>query len=162
MKLFNLLTLTAVLAAALVSVPTSSLAGSGGARGSDFIKMKYFCPGGSGSGGSSGDCAASTDHTKIMDVEAGVVMCPADVVVTTAVTGSSPQILVGDGDNDDGYIDSGDVTEATPGWYHSNTSGGYVDSGACYAYTSAKTIYLETTGTLSAGAFVVVLHGYRF
>ncbi len=159
MKLFTLLAL--VLAVFTASIPTQSLAAGGGARAQEFIKVKYFCPGGSGSGGSASDCAASTDHTSILDVAAGWVVCPAAVVVTTLVSGSSPEILVGDADNDDGFVDSGDVTEGTAGYYPSNTSSGYVDSGTCKAYTSAKTIYLETTGTLSAGAFAVVLKGFR-
>lgn len=148
--------------AAICAMPSTSFAsGPGGLRNERFLKMKYFCPGGTGSGGSASDCAASTDHTSILAVGDGWVVCPANVIVTTAVTGSSPQILVGDADDDDGFIDSGDVTEGTPGYYASNTSGGYVDSGVCKAYTASKTIYLETTGTLSAGAFVVVLTGYR-
>lgn len=163
MKNFKFFGMAAVLAVALIcSLPSTSFSSNNGMRGQPFSKVKYFCPGGSGSGGSSSDCAASTDHTAILAVDAGWVVCPAAVVVTTAVTGSSPQILVGDADDDDGFIDSGDVTEATPGYYASATSGGYVDSGTCKAYTTAKTIYLETTGTLSAGAFVVYLSGWRF
>lgn len=127
-----------------------------GVIGKPFQIVAYFCAGGTGSGGSASDCADQTATTTFASLPAKTVITAVHVTVTTAVTGSSPQINVGDVADADGYVDDGDVTEGTAATYASNA-----------AYTlpkyqaSASAPKMTPGGTLSAGAFTVVMQGYR-
>lgn len=132
----------------------------GGFRNERILGLMYFSVGGTGSGKSSSDPADATLDQDIMPIEAGSVITGVDVVVTTAVTGSSPQINVGDDDDPNGYVDDGDVTEGTPGVYHGDAA--YSTSAGAKHYASAgKEVKYDAGGTISAGAFCVVVLGYR-
>ena len=55
----------------------------------------------------------------IMDVPAGTLIPPqsAMIQILTAFAGGTPSIDIGDGDDDDGWIDTTAITEGTPGPY---------------------------------------------
>lgn len=124
-----------------------------------ILKVKHYAAGGTGSGESASDPAGFSD-ADIMAILEGTVISGCDVIVTTAVTGSSPQINVGDDDDQNGFVADADVTEGTPAVYIG--AGAYIASGAKKYYSAAgKEVKLDVGGTLSAGAFKVVVHGYR-
>lgn len=128
-------------------------------KNESILKVKHYAAGASGSGESSSD-PAGFSAGDIMPILADSVITGCEVIVTTAVTGSSPQINVGDDDDADGFVADANVTEGTPGVY--NGAGAYIASSAKKYYSAAgKEVKLALGGTLSAGAFKVVVHGYR-
>lgn len=159
MKFLNSV-LVLIIAAFLLNVgaATNSFAGGGGARGESFVKVKYLKAGALGSGGSATDELDCDVNQNLMSVEAGHVVESVDVVVLSAVTGSSPQVEIGDDDSATGYVADANVTEATPGTYLG--AGSYVSSAKKY-YSGAKTIKYHPGGTVSGGEFVVIIKGYK-
>ena len=128
-------------------------------RYEEILKIKHYAAGGTGSGNSSSDPAALVSGD-IMPISSDSVIVGVDVIIKTIVTGSSPQINVGDDDDADGYAADANVTEGTLGVY--TGAGDYVASGAKKYYAAAgKEVKLALGGTLSAGAFSVVVKGYR-
>ena len=95
----------------------------------------------------------------VMDVPAGTLI-PAygvGVVVTEAFAGGTPALDVGDGDNDDGFVDTNDITETTVGayWGDETTTAAYAAGGRYYA--TADTIDVVVSSSLTNGtAYVVV------
>lgn len=120
----------------------------------NFIHVKYFSYGATGTGGSAADPASPVDGT-ILTAPAGSVISGADVIITAAVTGD---IDVGDATDPNGFIATGGVTEGTPGVYVG--AGAYFGSGARKYYSTATAIALDAT-TITAGSFAVVVHGYQ-
>lgn len=130
-----------------------------GFKSEAFVHVKYYSAGATGSGASAADPAAAASGD-IFAVPEGLVVEACDVIVTTAVTGSSPQINVGDDDDPNGYVADADVTEGTPGLYPG--AGDLIATGAKMYYSAVgKEVKLAIGGTLSAGAFIVVVKGYR-
>ena len=128
-------------------------------KNTDILEVKHYAHGASGSGESALDPAgiASGDIMKIME---GSVIEGVDVIITVAVGGTSPQINVGDDDLANGYVADADVTEGTPGLYRGD--GSYVTGGAKKYYSLAtKEVKLAIGGTVTSGAFKVVVKGYR-
>ena len=124
-----------------------------------LLKVKYYSAGATGSGESALD-PANIAASDVMAIDEGMVIEGVDVIVTTAVTGSSPQINVGDDDDADGYVADANVTEGTPAVY--SGAGAYVSSGAKKYYSATgKEVKLAIGGTVAAGAFKVVVKGYR-
>ena len=130
-----------------------------GAAGQLFMHRKCYAAGGTGSGASAGDPASAAD-SDVMAIPARSVIDQVQVVVTTAVTGSSPQINVGDDDDPNGYVEDADVTEGSTG--ASIGSGAYPDAGPKYYSATGKEVKFDAGGTISAGAFCIIVKGYRF
>lgn len=128
-------------------------------RYENILKVKHYAAGATGSGNSSSDPAGFTAGD-IMAILEGTVIEGVDVIIKTAVTGSSPQINVGDDDSANGFVADANVTEGTPAVY--SGAGSYVSTGAKKYYSAAgKEVKLALGGTVSAGAFAVVVKGYR-
>ena len=124
-------------------------------RNSEWIQCKYYEFGKTGSGNSPADPAAPVDGN-ILQLLAGDVVLGCDCVITAAVTGT---ITVGDDDDPDGFMTSTEITEATPGAYSGN--GAYLTSNAKKYYAvDTKEVKLDQT-TISAGAFCIVVRGYK-
>jgi hypothetical protein len=120
-----------------------------------FIAIKYYSFGATGTGNSSNDPAAPVDGD-ILAILANAVVEGVEVVITSSVTGT---ITVGDDDDADGFATSTEVVEGTVGAYAGN--GAYLASNARKYYGAAgKEVKLDQT-TITAGAFSVVVKGYR-
>lgn len=129
---------------------------SGGFKREGYLKVKYYAHGGSGKGESAADPAAPTDKD-IMAIEPGMVVEGVDVLVTTSITGIT-QLDVGDDDDQNGFVAAATLTAGNP----VVGAGAYLASGAKKYYgASGKEVKLDVTGTSSAGAFVVMVKGYR-
>jgi len=130
-----------------------------GFKSESFKHVVYFSAGATGSGGSASD-PAPISAKDCLAIPAGTVIDGVDVIVTTAVTGSSPQLNVGDDDDADGYVADANVTEGTPAHYVG--AGAYVTGGIKKYYSATgKEVKFALGGTASAGAFMVVISGYR-
>lgn len=130
-----------------------------GFKKEELLQVMYFSAGATGSGGSAADPAplAAKD---ILAIPAGSVISGVDVIVTTIVSGSSPQINVGDDDDADGFVADANVTEGTAAVY--SGAGAYIATGAKKYYAATgKEVKLAIGGTASAGAFIVAVFGYR-
>jgi hypothetical protein len=124
-------------------------------KNEQFLVVKHYSYGASGSGNSSSDPANPVDGD-IIAILADCVVEKADCIIKSAVTGS---IDVGDDDDANGFIKTASVTEATPGIYVGD--GDYLAAGAKKYYSAAgKEVKLDAT-TISAGSFAVVIQGYR-
>lgn len=89
----------------------------------------------------------------ILDVPAGTFIPPYGVaiVVTTLFAGGTPSLDIGDGSDDDGWIDTADITEGTAGTYagtEANT-GAYAATGKYYS--TQDTLDAVVSASLSAG-----------
>lgn len=149
-----------IFALLLSLIPSAALAGGGGFGAEPFMIEKCYEFGKTGSGGYS-DPAAGVDGD-IIAIPAGTVIEGVKVVIHTLLTGTTV-VTVGDDDDADGWVDSGDVTEGTVGVYQGSTSGGYADTvglGKFYASTG-KELKLDITGTLTAGKYCVIAKGFR-
>ncbi len=82
----------------------------------------------------------------ILAVSAGDVVQSAFCRINTGFTATSAAILVGDGSAADGFLDAGDITEATPATYGPG-DGAYIKEGL-YLYTVDDTI--DVTYTVGA------------
>lgn len=100
---------------------------------------------------------ADTNKTvPILDVPAKTLIPPFGVViqVTTLLDGGTPSIDIGDGTNDDGWIDTLDITETTAGTYAGSVSNSpFAVTGKYYA--DADTIDAKVATGLTAGAAYV-------
>lgn len=124
-------------------------------KNQEFVAIKHYAAGASGSGNSSADPAAPVDGD-VVAILADCVIENVDVIIKTAVTGS---IDVGDDDDADGFAATADITEATPGVYVG--AGAYLTGGAKKLYQAAgKEVKLDAT-TITAGSFAVKVKGYR-
>jgi len=122
----------------------------------EFLKLKYYAAGATGSGASASDAANPVDGD-IMAILAGVVVENVDVIVTTSITGAT-QLDVGDDDDQNGFVAAATLTAGQP----VVGAGAYLASGAKKYYSAAgKEVKLDMTGTASAGAFIVKIKGYR-
>lgn len=143
------------------------------------MNTKYYAHGGSGdASGKSADNAATIVDSDIMDIQAGMVVEKVYVVVTTAITGVT-NLDVGDDDDADGFVDGSlSVTLGTAGMYgwdakfagaylRIQTAGAtdaadiYVVPSAKYYAASGKEVKLDVTTASTAGAFHVIVEGYR-
>lgn len=78
------------------------------------------------------------------------------VYIAEAVTGGTPTIDVGDGDNDDAWVDNTDVTEGTIGCY-TGDGGHAVYSVAGKLYTSRDTIDVVLADAATNGTFYILV-----
>ena len=125
-------------------------------KNSEFIVVKHYEAGKSGSGASSLDPASPVDGD-IVAILADCVVQGCDVIIKSAVTGTIAG--VGDDDDADGFATSTEITEATPGIYVGN--GAYLTGGIKKYYSAAgKEVKLDAT-SITAGSFAVVVRGYR-
>jgi len=86
---------------------------------------------------------ADKNSTKeVLDVPKNTFIPPLGVVViiTTAFSGGTPTIDVGDGDNPDGWVDNTDVTVGTKGAYAGTETNTAAYSGTGRLYSAAETI----------------------
>jgi hypothetical protein len=124
-------------------------------KNQEFLVVKHYEFGKSGSGNSSDDPASPVDGD-VLAILADCVIENVDVIIKSAVTGS---IDVGDDDDADGFAATAGITEATPGVYVG--AGAYLTSGAKKRYAAAgKEVKLDAT-TITAGSFAVKVKGYR-
>jgi len=124
-------------------------------KNEQFLVVKHYEYGASGSGNSSSDPASPVDGD-IVAILADCVIEGCDVIIKSAVTGS---IDIGDDDDADGFAATAGITEGTPGVYVG--AGAYLSGGAKKRYSAAgKEVKLDAT-TISAGSFAVVVKGYR-
>lgn len=124
-------------------------------KNQEFLVVKHYAAGASGSGNSSDDPASPVD-SDIVAILPDCVVENVDVIIKTAVTGD---INVGDDDDSDGFSATAGITEATPGVYVG--AGAYLTGGAKKRYAAAgKEVKLDVT-TISAGSFAVKVKGYR-
>lgn len=124
-------------------------------KNQEFVAIKHYAAGASGSGNSSSDPAAPVDGD-VVAILADCVIENVDVIIKTAVTGS---IDIGDDDDADGFAATAGITEGTPGVYVG--AGAYLTGGAKKLYQAAgKEVKLDAT-TISAGSFAVKVKGYR-
>lgn len=157
---------------------TISLAGPLGFGGQDFVLIKYYAFGGTGSGESASNPASVTDQD-VLAIPAGTAIEKVYVIVDTAITGTT-NLDVGDDDDADGFVDGSlSVTLGTPGMYgwNAKTAGAYLrvetagatDAADIYVVPNAKfyaaagkEIKLDVTTANTAGAFRVVVKGTYF
>lgn len=124
-------------------------------KNSEFVAIKHYAFGATGSGNSSADPASPVDGD-VVAILADCVIEGVDVIIKTAVTGS---IDVGDDDDADGFAATAGITEGTAGVYVG--AGAYLTSGAKKLYAAAgKEVKLDAT-TITAGSFAVKVKGYR-
>ena len=129
---------------------------SGGFKREGFVKVKYYAHGGTGKGDSAADPASMADKD-IMAIEPGMVIEGVDVLVTTSITGVT-QLDVGDDDDQNGFVAAATLTAGQP----VVGAGAYLAAGAKKYYSaSGKEVKVDVTGTSSAGAFAVMVKGYR-
>lgn len=124
-------------------------------KNQEFLVVKHYEFGKSGSGNSSDDPASPVD-SDVVAILADAVIENVDVIIKTAVTGS---IDVGDDDDADGFAATAGITEATPGVYVG--AGAYLTGGIKKRYAAAgKEVKLDAT-TITAGSFAIKVKGYR-
>ena len=124
-------------------------------KNEQFLVVKHYEFGKSGSGNDSADPASPVD-SDIVAILPDCVIEGCDVIIKSAVTGS---IDIGDDDDADGFAATAGITEGTAGVYVG--AGAYLASGAKKRYAAAgKEVKLDAT-TISAGSFAVVIKGYR-
>lgn len=105
---------------------------------------------------------ADTGTTKaVLEVPAGTWIPPYGVTiyVAEAFAGGTPSLDVGDGATTDGWVDTTEVTETTPGCY-SGVAAAYAIAGKYYA--SADTIDVVVSGSLTDGTAYVMAQTYNF
>jgi hypothetical protein len=125
-------------------------------KNEEFLKVKYYAYNATGSGASAADPASPVDGD-IMAIEEGMVVEGVDVIVTTSITGAT-QLDVGDDDDQNGFVAAATLTAGQP----VVGAGAYLASGAKKYYSAAgKEVKLDMTGTVSAGAFIVKVKGYK-
>lgn len=102
--------------------------------------------------------AADTNTTKpVLQVPANTLVTKVLVYIHTILDGGTPSIDVGDGTNDDGFVDSTDITETTVGMYGGRAAAAvWADSGKFYA--TADTIDAVIATGLTAGKAYVLAH----
>lgn len=138
-------------------VSSVAQAAGGGFGGEQFMIQKCYAFGASGAG--SFDNPAAGVDGDISRIPLNSVVDRVDVLVHTALAGTT-DVLVGDDDDNDGYVAAANVTEATPAMY--SGEGAYVSAGAKKYYSaSSKELKLDVVGTLSAGKYCVMAFGYR-
>lgn len=121
----------------------------------EFLKIKYFAFGATGTGASPADPASPVDGD-IMAIEPGMVIENVDVIVSTTITGST-QLDVGDDDDQNGFVAAATLTAGAP----VVGAGAYLTGGAKKYYASAgKEVKLDMTGAATAGVFLVKVKGY--
>lgn len=145
-----------------------------------FQHIKYYEHGGKGdhSGKSADNAATIVDDALVMTIEAGTVIEKCYVIVSTAITGVT-NLDVGDDDDADGFVDGSlSVTLGTAGLYgwdaknagaylRIQTAGAtdaadvYVVPNAKYYAAAGKEVKLDVTTASTAGAFRVMVEGYR-
>lgn len=96
-----------------------------------------------------------------IDVPAKTLVVKVALVITEAFAGGAPALKVGDGDNDDGWVHSDDITEGTIGAYvgDETTTAAY-----CLGkyYAAADTIdVIESGGACTNGTAYVVAQMIR-
>lgn len=105
---------------------------------------------------------ADTNTTKeVIEIPAGSFIPPygVSIYVAEAFAGGTPSLDVGDGATTDGWVDTTEITEATPGMY-SGVAAAYAIAGKYY---SAKdTIDVVVSASLTDGTAYVIVRYYDF
>lgn len=165
-----------LLSLAIMAVSAQAFAGVFGPAGEKFMEVKYYAVGGTGTACSSASNPCAPGDKDILAIPAGVQVESVCVIVDTAVTGMT-DVDVGDDDDADGYVDGSlSLTLGTPGLYSCNakvagaylrvqTAGAtdaadiYVVPNAKYYSAAGKELKMDATGTITAGAFRVIVQG---
>lgn len=99
--------------------------------------------------------AMANSTAPIIEVPAKTLVIQCIIYVETLLAGGTPSIDIGDGDNDDGWIDSVDITEATVGTYKAAAAGHGAYALTGKYYLAADTIdAVVATGLTSGKAYV--------
>lgn len=94
--------------------------------------------------------------TTVGEIPAGTLVMCSCIVVSTALTDDSTSIEMGDEDNQDCFVDTGDATATTAGAYFGDGGDASAFEGAWYPAAKRVTITIAG-GTLTAGsAFGVI------
>lgn len=97
----------------------------------------------------------------VIDVPAGTFIPPHMVVlqIVTGFSGGTPSIDIGDQDDADGWIDTVDITEGTPGTYSGSeaTTGAYDQQGRVYLAENKITATLSASLTTGKGYVMALL-----
>lgn len=129
-----------------------------GFAGEKFYVVRYYAHGATGGGESESSPAPMTD-ADCFAIPEGTLVEKAYVIIDTAVSGTTA-IDVGDDDDPNGFVVTGDLTLGTPGLYGYVSTGAYLASGAAKYYAaSGKEVKVDFTGTSTAGALRVVVEG---
>lgn len=94
-------------------------------------------------------------------VPAGYRVLHCDLYITTAFSGGTPTITVGDGDDDDGFIDTGDVTMGSAGIYAGKAANFNAQPGKLYTADDTVDLFYTGHASTTAGAAKVVALLYR-
>jgi hypothetical protein len=81
-------------------------------------------------------------------VKAGQLCARVDCRILVLFDGTTPVMLVGDGDDPDGYMDAGDITEGTAGIYMGKAAFHNAQGGKLY--TADDNVDLTFTGVAGA------------
>ncbi len=101
--------------------------------------------------------SADANSTKaVLEIPAETFVSEVVLIVSTVFAGGTPSIDIGDGDNDDGWIDTVDITETTAGSYRGDetTTAAYSQTGRYYA--TADTIDAVIATGLTSGSAIVM------
>lgn len=136
-----------------------------GFAGEEFVLVRYYEHGKSGSGDNPSD-PAGIESADVVSIPAGLMVEKAMVAIDTAITGSTA-INLGDDDDADGYVPTASLTLGTPAvyGYGPDESGAYLnasgESRVKYydSSSSGKEVKLAVTGASTAGKFRVILKG---
>lgn len=92
-----------------------------------------------------------------VEVPAGTWVPPYGVTiyVAEAFVGGTPSIDVGDGDNDDGWVDTTEITEATPGCY-TGVAAAYAIAGKYYSAADTIDAVVADTTLTDGTAYIMV------
>ncbi len=182
MKNLKHLLLGAAIALAILITPTQSNAATTGWAGEKFQKVIYFCGTTVGTGNHSGinpaNCMPIVDGT-IATIEAKSVVEHVYVIITTLLTGTS-DLDIGDTNSSNGFVDgSASLTLGTVGVYSyaATVTGSYLHTSAAVTsggtgqqyivpqakfFATADPVLLDVTTANTAGAFQVVIEGYKY
>lgn len=99
--------------------------------------------------------SADTNTTKVcLDIPAKTFVSEVIAIVTTVLAGGTPSIDVGDADDDDGWVDTLDITETTAGSYRGGATNSPFSITGKYYPTGGQIKAKVTTGLTSGSAVV--------
>lgn len=105
--------------------------------------------------------AADANSTKVcLDIAAKTLVLEVLVIITTVLAGGTPSLDIGDADDNDGWVDTLDITETTAGSYRGGaTNSPFSVTGKYYA--SAGQIKAVVSASLASGSAVVAARVLR-
>lgn len=103
--------------------------------------------------------SADANTTKaVLQVPANTLVTQVLLYIHTVLDGGTPSIDVGDGTNDDGWVDTTDITETTAGIYGGVAAAAVFTIAGGKFYTAADTIDAVIATGLTSGKAYVLAH----